>query len=491
VAVSRWTLAQLVGWGGGLALVALFVPVGLYLAREATHSEEQRLADWGLSLGRTLAGQITDAVLLGDRLGLHDSLAKAARGAVQVRYIAVADARGDVVAHTFEGGFPLALAERWRAGGGGEFRFRVAEGPWLDVSVPLLWGQAGTLHVGLSRAEVVRARVRATWAAGAALFLALGMALVGARVVASRVSLPLRRLEAVVSRYPGDRDWEQARRVGGTREVVALADRIAAMGQRLQELEAEQAATRERMVHAERLAALGELAAGLAHEIHNPLDGMLECLRYLEADPAKSARGEKYYPMMRDGLQRIARVMQGMLALAKWGQTVVVGTCLVREVMEALELLVRAQLKGRRVALSWRAAGECSCVADRDGLGQAVLNLVLNAADAVEGRPDPAVRVEATCDARWVYVTCEDNGPGVPEDVRDKVFVPFFSTKPRGKGTGLGLSVSRQIIRACGGEIELSPEPSSLGGARFTIRLPKVACAEAADGSVACAGSHC
>lgn len=478
------------GLGGGLALLVLFVPMGLYLAREAMHSEEQWLGDQGLGLGRTLAGQITDAVLLGDRLGLHDALVKAARGAPQVRYIAVVDAGGSVVAHTFEDGCPLALGERWRRGEGGEFRFRVAEGPWLDVCVPILSGQLGALHVGLSRVEAVRAMARATWTAGAALFVALGTALVGSRLVASRVSQPLRRLEAVVSRYPGDRDWGQAKGIGGTREIATLSEGIAAMGERLQELEGEQAATQERMIHTERLAALGELAAGLAHEIHNPLDGMLECLRYLEADPAKSSRGDKYYPMMRDGLQRIARVMQGMLTFARWGQRITLETCSVGEAMEELELLVRQQLEGRRVQLTWRVIGECSCLADRHGLSQVVLNLVLNAADAAEDEPQPAVHVEVTCDATWVYVVCDDNGPGVPQDLRERIFEPFFTTKPRGKGTGLGLSVSRQTIRAGGGEILLSPGASPLGGARFTIRLPKVACAEASDACNACAGPY-
>ncbi len=121
----------------------------------------------------------------------------------------------------------------------------------------------------------------------------------------------------------------------------------------------------------------------------------------------------------------------------------------------------------------WQSTGGGICLCNRNGLSQAVLNLVLNAAEAAEGGPDPEVAIEATCDSQWVYLSVEDSGPGVPDEVRDRIFEPFFTTKPVGKGTGLGLSVSRQLIRAAGGEVELAPGLSRLGGARFVIRMPR------------------
>jgi len=227
------------------------------------------------------------------------------------------------------------------------------------------------------------------------------------------------------------------------------------------------------MVQSERLAALGELAAGLAHEIHNPLDGMQECLRFLEQDPGKSARAEKYYPMLRAGLDRIARVMREMLTFARSGRNISVEVCRVGQVLEELELLVRENMKGRKVRLSWPKPGGCACLCDPQGLAQAGLNLILNAAEAVAVSPDPQVRVDAACDSDWVYISVEDNGPGVPPELRERIFEAFFTTKPFVKGTGLGLSVSRQLIRAAGGELELSRDGGSLPGARFVIRLPR------------------
>ena len=200
---------------------------------------------------------------------------------------------------------------------------------------------------------------------------------------------------------------------------------------------------------------------------------MLECLRYLEADPANRERAVKYYPMLKDGLQRIAKVMREMLTFACSGQNVSLETCSVAEMLEAVELLVQADMKKRHVDFVWESSGNCRCLCDRGGLEQAGLNLVLNAAEAAEQGEACSVRIEANCNSRWVHMSVEDSGSGVPGELSHRIFDPFFTTKPFGKGTGLGLSVSRELIRAAGGELELSPTPSLLGGAKFVIRLPK------------------
>lgn len=232
--------------------------------------------------------------------------------------------------------------------------------------------------------------------------------------------------------------------------------------------------TKERMIHAERMAALGEMAAGLAHEINNPLDGMIECLRYLEADPHKSERAEKYYPMLAEGLARISRVMGEMLDFARSGVRVRTEACRVAEMLESLVYLVRPRLAERKVSLSWTRSVGCVCLCDQQILMQAALNLVLNATDAAAGTPKHRVWIRASCVESEVHIAIEDSGTGVPDALREKIFVPFFSTKPRGQGTGLGLSVSRQMIRALGGDIALDENPSELGGARFVIHLPRV-----------------
>ena len=470
---SRWSLDQLVARVGAAALMVLFVPTGLYFTLSISSSAEAALAERGQSLANALVSQLVKPILLGDQLALHEALQTRKAAEQDLRYLCIEDARGQVVAHTFEGGFPPALSELWRGNSGQVIRYRTKDEALLDVSAPILNGRLGTLHVGMSRGLATSVGRRMMWAMAAALVMALSLVLVGAHLVAAKVSRPLQQLEAEVSRLPAQRSTAALQRISGTREVESLARGFSDMTRRLESLERERAATQERMVHAERLAALGEMAAGLAHEIHNPLDGMQECLRYLDADPAKGERAAKYYPMLQNGLERIAGVMQGMLTFTRSGQKVAMESCPMAEVVESLKLLVQTHLAGRRVRLTWQPTDGCICLCNRNGLSQAVLNLVLNAAEAAEGGRDPEVRIEATCDSQWVYLGVEDSGPGVPPELCDRVFDPFFTTKPTGKGTGLGLSVSRQLIRAAGGELELAAGTGGLGGARFVIRMPR------------------
>ncbi|MHC4717254.1 MAG: sensor histidine kinase, partial [Planctomycetota bacterium] len=371
MALSRWSLDRLLRWIGTISLVALFVPMGLLLAHNVLVSTEESLSQRGESLARITAGQIVEPMLVDDHPALLDALQKAASADDEVRYLCIEEPSGAVAVHTFGTGYPRGLTELWKGNPGQIVPFRTGEDSLLDIPSPILHGQLGTLHVGISRSKAIQAGDQVLWPLGIGLAAALSAVLVGARLVASRVSRPLRELEARVSLLPQQDTGNSGSQISGTHEVEALARGFEDMIRRLDALERDRAATHERMVHAERLAALGEMAAGLAHEVHNPLDGMMECLRYLDADPGKGQRAAKYHPMLWDGLERIAKVMREMLTFARSGRDVSVKACDVQEMVGALGLLVDSNLKGRRVRLTWRVTGACQCLCDSQGLAQA------------------------------------------------------------------------------------------------------------------------
>ena len=485
--LSRWSLDQLVAWIGTVALIIFAAPVGFFVARNASSADELRLAERGDSVARTLAAGVDYLMLIESKLGLLNALHKAADADDEVLYISAMNQRGDVAACTFEpDGASPALVEFWQQNEGQVTVLRTEDGPMMNVSVRQTeWRRLRALNVGLSRSGAIAASSRVMWVMAISLAVALFVVFAGAQVVPAHVSRPLRQLEKQVLHLPGRPSSAISVPVSATREVERLSKGFADMIARLESLENERATTQERMVSAERLAALGELAAGLAHEIHNPLDGMLECLRYLDAEPNKGPRAEKYYPMLHDGLERIAGVMRSMMTFARSGQRVSVDHHSVAGIMESLAPLVEKQFEGRNVRFTWKMPHGCVCLCDRQGLGQALLNLALNAADAAAESSGPEVRIGAECDDHWVRIIVEDSGPGIPADLRDRIFDPFFSTKPVGKGTGLGLSVSRQLIRAAGGDVELCAEPGALGGARFVIRLEKSSNSECKNGGPA------
>ncbi|MDK1031734.1 MAG: HAMP domain-containing sensor histidine kinase [Planctomycetia bacterium] len=475
-------------WVGGAAVVILFLGIAIYAGFRLTESIEDGLEVRGRSLANGLAVHAIEPVLTDDSFMLFRLLRDHAAGEPDVSYAFVRGKDGHILAHTFEQGFPKELGELLAGPQTGFTHFRTKDGPMLDVCVPLAIGQSpevqvelGDVHVGISRARAVAEQRRLVLTLAAFLIPALLVVMYVSRQIGLLVSKPLKRLAMAAHQVPGGGTLPEQIPLSGTAEVRELSQAFRDMVFELRRLETQQEEARKRMVSAERLAALGELAAGLAHEIINPLDGVIECSRLLETETDRSQRLKKYLPLIRSGLSRIDRVMRQMLTFARRSTRQTLGEHDAMELMRNTIGLAEGRLAKRGIEFSWQCDGIGSCICDKESVEQAILNLVLNAADAVSGIDRAAVRISSQCDRHWVQVYVDDNGPGVPADMHERVFVPFFTTKGAGKGTGLGLTVSRQAMRQCGGDLVLDSRPSPLGGARFTIILPKIQTEEQED----------
>jgi signal transduction histidine kinase len=223
------------------------------------------------------------------------------------------------------------------------------------------------------------------------------------------------------------------------------------------------------LMHSERLASVGRLAAGLAHEINNPLEGMNNYLTLLE-DDIRSERSEsalQFVAKVREGVRRAAGVTRRALTFAEPGQKPTSRVEVRRVIRDTVEFVKGSSLF-RGIDLTLKPGGEGLLVKGNPvTLSQAFLNLVLNAAEIQEGKGSVEIEIRADADGDSVSVTFADEGPGIPEERLDRIFEPFFS----GRGsTGLGLSICETIIEQHGGEIAAANRPS--GGAVFTVRIP-------------------
>ncbi|HSV69545.1 MAG TPA: PAS domain S-box protein [Methylibium sp.] len=245
---------------------------------------------------------------------------------------------------------------------------------------------------------------------------------------------------------------------------------------------------REALRQSEKLTAMGSLLAGVAHELNNPLAIVMGRASLLEA---KAGGGElaSDAQRIREAADRCGRIVRTFLAMARSRpvqRAEVQLNDLVRAAVELLQCGFRSH--GIEVAVEL-AAGLPPVHADADQLGQVVLNLLVNVQHALAGAPAPRrVRVETGLEApragrpqrAWLRVA--DNGPGVPEALRERIFDPFFTTKAEGVGTGLGLSVSRSIVREHGGELQLEARtPIAERGASFRMSLPPIGAVGPAD----------
>jgi signal transduction histidine kinase len=252
-------------------------------------------------------------------------------------------------------------------------------------------------------------------------------------------------------------DLDTRIRIDSPDEFGALARQFNAMTASLKEHQ-------DRLVQSEKLAGIGRLAAGVAHEINNPLGVILGYTRLLR----KKAGGTlaEDLAVIEEETLRCQEIVEGLLDLSRPAQASAEAVDLRYLCDDVVGRLSDAhQLGGASVAVAGAGAAE----GDARKLRQVVLNLVRNGVEAAGGGGRVDVRVVERGGS--VEVEVSDTGPGVDPSVRDRLFEPFFTTKPR--GTGLGLAVSRAIARSHGGEIAAGA--AECGGACFTLRLPRPA----------------
>jgi signal transduction histidine kinase len=289
---------------------------------------------------------------------------------------------------------------------------------------------------------------------------------------AERVAGGLRRLEVPRA---GARELAE---LGASLGV--MTDRLLANEDAVREQIAEVRRTTERLkeaqarlVRSERLASVGRLAAGLAHEIGNPLSSLLAMEDLLLEGDLKPGEARDFLLRMRQETERIHAILRDLLAFARpsaeeRGPAAEPGS-MATAIQDTLALLA-PQRALRDVSLDLQVDPELPHVTmSRDQLVQVLLNLLLNAADACgEGGH---VLVRACRMEHGVQVAVQDDGPGVSKSIRPRLFEPFLTTKEVGKGTGLGLAVCRGLVEAAGGTVSL--DEGFVEGARFVLELPE------------------
>jgi len=281
--------------------------------------------------------------------------------------------------------------------------------------------------------------------------------------------LAVGRLEAVAARYRTTLTLNLAA-MGLAVLLGAFAVRQARRHERLEARTREEARVRElerRLFHAERLTTVGRLAAGIAHEINNPLEGMAN---WLSLARAALGRGEaeaaaEHLGRVKEGLDRAAGIVRQVLAHSD-PATAPRSAVDLNQVLRETEEFVRSRKEFSVIAFGLDLAGDPLLVrASPVMLGQVAVNLILNACEA---QPEGGeVTVSSRREGAHAVAEIADRGPGIPEADRPRVFEPFFSTKD---STGLGLSICHSIVRQHEGELTVSAREG--GGALFRMKLP-------------------
>ena len=481
----RISLRRKAIFGIGFTYVAI---VGIF-AFSAFKNEQKivkdEMMDTSMGCTRLFAKMVSGPLLKKDidAIKMHvqqaGPMAKLSHGR-NVSYVIIQDEVGHVVASSGKEQLNAYLSGKINANAMSAVSETVQDiGTVVDVAIPIFseGTKRGVVRLGISTKEMEdKIRNSRRWA----LEFMIGAIFLGAIMglfIDHKVKRNLGNLIETADRM-ADGELHQRVDIKTGDEMEAFANAFNKMADRLQEVHRnledkvadrtkELRESQSQLIHQEKMASLGVLAAGLAHEIGNPLTALSSVVQVLQRK-AQDVKFKGQLGLLSENIDRISKIVRELVDFSRPVKSE-------RQRVQINDLIRKAQgilkydKRARSVRIETRLDNELPALfLIEDQLLQVFINLMLNAFDAMDngGKLD----IRTTCNDSDIKIEFKDSGHGIASDAQEKVFEPFFSTKPVGKGTGLGLSVSYGIVKNLGGTISLQSEVGV--GTTFIISLP-------------------
>lgn len=462
------------------AIIAVMSIVGYVAVEREKNILYAEVEKQGRLLGETLAIPIVNDLIY-ERLGLVEEgglldnyiLEIFSRQDTDLLYIAILDEEGKVISHNAitEYGKLYSDALTLKALKSENTviqHFSGSEHKALDFGIPLSIGKKrwGTLKFGISL-EKVEHEILATVKKIVGLTIALlvaGFAII--LLLSRRFISPITQLANTMEQARGDY-LDLRVDVRGHDELAVLGERFNSMIERIRQANEELKKTNEKLVQSEKLASVGILAAGVAHEINNPLGGIFNCLQMLRQNGDNPKLREKYLDLVNEGLDKIENTVSKLLWMSRKAEHAPVDMN-IRNSVHSVYSLLEYKIKKGKIAFNNEIPDDLCFIFDVHDFQQLLLNLFINAIHAM--KDGGTLTVTGQRNDSTVGIEVSDTGCGIEPENVSRIFDPFFSTKPVGEGTGLGLWLTYEIIRNYNGEISVESDVGK--GSRFIMRFP-------------------
>ena len=446
------------------------------ISREKTLMENTLIRE-GEALVETLAISCTNTMLyeeigLIEEGGLLDNYLSDLmhRKDLPILYAMILDPKGKVISHNsmrevgsiYRDDMTQRTLESWET-------LRQYPSPMvLDLSTPLAISTKrwGTLRIGLSL-ENLRGRVSKlilNYILYTAVLVLLSIAVIA--FLFSFITKPIQSLSKSMDAATVDSDLP-AFDLSRQDEIGILQRSFYRMLKRIKDDERERKRTQRNLLLTEKMVAIGKLTAGVAHEINNPLGGILNCIYHFKKGISSVVKQREYLDLMEDGVNRIQKTVKNLLEYARSPNLERSGSPTdIASLIEKPLSLLDYQIRGNQIEIRREIPqGLPPVVADKSQMGQVFVNIFLNAIQAMEGGGILKIKAEPLRDQ--ILLAVSDTGKGIPKNALPRIFDPFFTTKGEGKGTGLGLWISQGIVERHGGTMQIESEE----GKGTTVRI--------------------
>ena len=473
-------------------IIAMFGTINIYLLWSSVYKSFEKEIDKRCKvLAKIVSDKSLTPLVYGDDLSLYNILDEIKQSDPSISYIFILNNANNLVAQTYNINIPEGLLNA-NALSLGEYNINVIKTknfkyPVIrDIAYPILNGEVGTVRLGIVEEHIQQEMTAATNNFLIMIIAFLVIGLVGALFFSYMITSPIKKIsqkaQIIDLNFIDTEDYQIYSRkkkklfnIQVHDEMDILVTKFSEMLSRLKNSYLELKKTQGALVQAEKLASLGTLSAGVAHEINNPISGIKNCANRIIKNPQNVEQNVKYIELIKDATNKIETVVQQLLKFSRKQDILMEKTDLNLAIKSAISL-TRHKLESSHIVINAIYEDGCFVNGSANHLEQVFVNLILNSQDAIQERKENEpnhignIEIDVKCFNDKVNIQFKDNGTGIPDAIKDKIFDPFFTSKKVGKGTGLGLSVSFNLIKEHGGKILFSSNEGT--GTEFNIELP-------------------
>ncbi len=461
-----------------ILIIAAMSALALWNISREKRLLQEAIAKEGKALVESLAISCTNTMLyeeigLVEEGGLLDNYISdlMQRRDLNIHYAMILDPKGKVIAHNsivevgsvYQDEMTKRVLSSW------DTILQYSTDNVLDISTPLAISTKrwGTLRIGISLQNLKKEVSSMIWKyiLYTSLFILIGIGVI--TFLFGLITKPLKSLTKEMDETGPGVD-PSSFSVIREDEIGILQRSFYRLLKRIKDDEKEKERTHRNLILTEKMAAIGKLTSGVAHEINNPLGGLLNCIYHFKRGDLSPERQKEYLQLMEDGVIRIQKTVTNLLEYARTPHLERSETDFHVIIDKSLPLLDHLIQKKQIEVVKEISDQLPSIEVDQNQMSQVLVNLFLNSIQAMED--GGTLKIGAIAQDGRLVVTISDTGKGIPEKILPKVFDPFVTTQGEGKGTGLGLWITQGIVERHGGTIQLWSQEGQ--GTTVEIRLP-------------------